>query len=225
MDVFLHDGALGDLVYSLAVIKQIGGGVIFTRKKVYNIVERLVSRQPYIDDINDGVPNIPYTNLNGYRIIARKYPHKHLIDCHADLLGISVVKDESWLSNIPTFSIREIVVSRTMKRHNTSFDWRMLEKYNRNIVFVGFKNEYNAFHKEVGFDVMFMQCSDGFELASVINGAKLFIGNQSFAFSIAEGLKKPRILEVDLSIPNCTPSGKDGYTAIDDSVIGRYLNG
>ena len=32
-------------------------------------------------------------------------------------------------------------------------------------------------------------------MAELINSCKFFIGNLGFAFSIAEGLKKPRLLE------------------------------
>ncbi len=49
------------------------------------------------------------------------------------------------------------------------------------------------------------------ELAAVIAGSKLFIGNQSFPFSIAEGLKATRLLEVYHRIPNVIPEGKNGY--------------
>jgi len=41
------------------------------------------------------------------------------------------------------------------------------------------------------------------DLAQVISGADLFIGNQSCAYAIAEGLKKRAVLEVCTWLPNC----------------------
>jgi hypothetical protein len=41
------------------------------------------------------------------------------------------------------------------------------------------------------------------ELAEVIEGAELFIGNQSVANAIAEGLKKRMIQEVSHELPDC----------------------
>jgi ADP-heptose:LPS heptosyltransferase len=48
---------------------------------------------------------------------------------------------------------------------------------------------------------------DFLELAELIAGCKLFIGNQSFPYSLAEGLKVPRILELDPADPNVVPTG------------------
>jgi ADP-heptose:LPS heptosyltransferase len=52
---------------------------------------------------------------------------------------------------------------------------------------------------------------DFLEMASVIAGAKLFIGNQSFPFSLAEALKANRLLEVYFECPNVTVYGENGF--------------
>ena len=48
-------------------------------------------------------------------------------------------------------------------------------------------------------------------LASTIAGAKLFIGNQSFPYSLAEAIKVPRILESYYLSPNVIPEGENAY--------------
>ena len=48
-------------------------------------------------------------------------------------------------------------------------------------------------------------------MASIINGSKLFIGNQTFAFSLAEGLKVNRVLELYYAAPNVIVEGKGGH--------------
>ena len=46
--------------------------------------------------------------------------------------------------------------------------------------------------------------------ARIIAGSKIFIGNQSTPFAIAEGMKHNRILETDITIPNCQPQSWNG---------------
>jgi len=48
-------------------------------------------------------------------------------------------------------------------------------------------------------------------MAQVIASCKLFIGNQSFPYSIAEALKTKRLLEVYYQAPNVIPNGPNGY--------------
>ena len=52
-------------------------------------------------------------------------------------------------------------------------------------------------------------CIDLFEL---ISGCELFIGNQSFPYSLAEGIKKPAIQETDFEgVPNCVFERDNAY--------------
>jgi hypothetical protein len=51
--------------------------------------------------------------------------------------------------------------------------------------------------------VEFASTTDLVDLASLIIGSELFIGNQSCAFAIAEGFKHPLILEVSPKQPDC----------------------
>jgi hypothetical protein len=53
--------------------------------------------------------------------------------------------------------------------------------------------------------------SNFLELARVIAGCKFFIGNQSFPFAVAEGLKVPRALELCFECPNVIPEGPQAY--------------
>ncbi len=55
------------------------------------------------------------------------------------------------------------------------------------------------------------QVSDFLQLAQLIAGSRLFIGNQSLPFAIAEALKVNRLLEVYYKAPNVAVSGRNGY--------------
>ena len=60
-------------------------------------------------------------------------------------------------------------------------------------------------------NLKFIEIDNFLQLASIIAGCKFFIGNQSFPFSLAEGLKVKRLLEVCYWCPNVSVDGDNGY--------------
>jgi hypothetical protein len=62
--------------------------------------------------------------------------------------------------------------------------------------------EHEAFTKTVG-PIEHYPTADYLELARVIAGCSLFIGNQSCPYAMAEGLKKNAILESFYHAPDC----------------------
>lgn len=103
-----------------------------------------------------------------------------------------------------------ILISRSARYHNPHISYRFLEKYKDRIFFIGLDDEWMSFCK-VFFEVRHYKIQDFQELALLINSCKFFIGNQSFPFSIAEGLKVPRILELFDPLPNVIPHGDHAY--------------
>ena len=57
----------------------------------------------------------------------------------------------------------------------------------------------------------FYDCKDFLETAEIIKSSKFFIGNSSFGFTLAEGLKIPRIMESYPDFPVVYPNGGHGY--------------
>ena len=51
----------------------------------------------------------------------------------------------------------------------------------------------------------------GLEMAEIIKSSKFFLGNLSLGYSIAEGLKVPRLLEACPEFPAAQPHGKNAY--------------
>ena len=82
------------------------------------------------------------------------------------------------------------------------FPWRkVVETYGDRASFVGTEKEWRDFCFSFG-NVARIPTKTMLDLARVIAGAKMFIGNQSAPAAIAEGLKKPLILETCLMMPN-----------------------
>ena len=48
-------------------------------------------------------------------------------------------------------------------------------------------------------------------MAQIMNSSKMFIGNSSVGFDIAEALKIPRLLEASPDFPVMQISGKNGF--------------
>ena len=79
-----------------------------------------------------------------------------------------------------------------------------------NILFLGLKSEYDDLKIEVP-NLEFYDCKDFLEAAQIIKSSNFFIGNSSFGFTIAEGLKVPRIMESYPDFPVIYPNGNHGY--------------
>ena len=127
----------------------------------------------------------------------------HITGIHAEL-------DVPYLTNVGFHEIKEkIVIIRAKRRRNYLINYNFLKNYN-NVLFLGLVDEYNELKKEIP-NLEFFECKDFLEMAQIINSSKIFIGNLSFGFTLAEGLKKPRLLESGPAFPLVYPNGKDAY--------------
>ncbi len=98
----------------------------------------------------------------------------------------------------------KIVVNRTSRYRNPMFDYRILR--GRKVLFVGLQEEWDNFRRDCQ-DAEWIKVKDYLELARMLKACSCFIGNQSSAFAVAEGLKVKRILEVYPHAPNVLPLG------------------
>lgn len=238
---FLHSSKLGDAVYSLPSIREvcrkyktkarfyqrINNKVINLNTRQYEnmmtaesfeLLKPLLLAQEFIEsaEIYEGQPidinfdflnqqkiGMPYGSLMRYYFYA--YP-----DMNCDL-------SEMWLDFVPVDKTVDIVqdsiiINRTDRYQNSWINYNFLNLNYTNfpIYFVGTKDEAASFHELVP-RAMYLNVDDFNDLACAIANCKLFIGNQSLGFAIAEGLKTPRILEVCSYAPNIIPQGKNGY--------------
>ena len=106
----------------------------------------------------------------------------------------------------------DIVLNRTSRYHNPTFDYSILKPYQDRITFVGLPQEFKVITAKLP-DIKYHPVQDFSELAQVIKASNLFIGNQSMAYAIAEQMKHHRILEICPSAHNVIPTGPNGYGA------------
>lgn len=209
---FGHSGDLGDIIYALPTIRRAGGGTLIlypapgktmhlmTASKA-ELLRPLLVFQSYVDAVVY-VDEHEDHNLNGFR--HHWQPDRNLADMHLGTHGYNYwPRCHKWLEVDYQIRDHKVVFARTKRYRNDNFPWtRVWAKYKDDAVFVGLPDEHEAFCREIG-PVPHAVTKDFLELARIIAGADLFVGNQTAASAVAEGLKVNMILEVCRSCPNC----------------------
>jgi hypothetical protein len=236
--VFYHSGDLGDVIYHLEVIRRLGGGELvlgtdmgfpfpshcrepMTPRRVANLAS-LVRAQPYISSVRHHAGPIDHSwiNLNRFRETFRGCSTSICTSLQRAGLrrfGLSV-QDETqpWLEVGKIKKTGTIAVARSPRYHNDNFPWiNIVRKHRKRIVFIGLKDEHEAFCAQFG-RVKYQKTGSLFDVANTIGSSSLFIGNQSCPYAIAEGLKHPSVLECWPHEPNCLFLRQDLLTMTTD---------
>lgn len=217
MKHFIHSGDFGDLIYSLPTVWAMGGGAMHLihtpgmtahgmgPERVWAI-RPLLLMQSYIHDVSTEMPTANVIDLNDFRRRGHNFCCTNLIDCHARTFireNPDQLKFEKWLSVYHPRFFHPVIIARSARYHNPRFPWkRVMEKYGRYAAFVGTPAEHVAFVTEFG-DIPHFHTRDLEDVANIIAGAGLFVGNQSCPLAIAEGLKKRIVIEECPHCPNC----------------------
>lgn len=202
---FTHSGDLGDIIYALPAIRAKGGGKLvlyddpgktahgMTKKKMERI-KPLLEYQDYIDEVSFSEEKMD-SDLNGFR--------HHLggagsiADAHLSTQGLSWrCRATKWIEVDEPVHAFDVIVHRSTRYLNPRFPWHdIVREYKGRIGFAGFRDEHRIFCYQNG-RVPFVEANDFMELARVIAGAKLFVGNQSSPCAVAHGMKMPMIMEI-----------------------------
>jgi hypothetical protein len=217
--IFRHSGDAGDIIYGLATIKALGGGVLYISNGQWDVRQKqsiesvanlsgLLGNQNYIWGSSFTDANLSHADydLDKFRETIMGHPNSgSIFRHHLKSFGAIYPESEPWLKvdfgvNIPD---RPIVVSRSARYHNDYFPWPELVKaYGKNMIFVGLKDEHEDFIARFGF-VPRLETATLLDAARVISGSKLFIGNQSCPMAVALGLGSNAIQEVWEPDANC----------------------
>ncbi len=231
---FLHYGHLGDIINCLPVIKELSknskcslyiqkeklipdhvasgdhpfGKVYLSEKSIKKFLPLLKS-QNYLFNVEIFNNQKIDIDLNFFRELNINFNidsvrwYSHLTGIHPDLSKKYLeVEGHSKFQN-------HIVILRSLRRQNKFINYSFLNNYEK-IVFVGLENEFNDLKKSINH-LEHYDCKDFLELASIIKNSKVFIGNLSFGYAIAEALKVPRLLESAPDFPLVYPNGSEGY--------------
>ena len=114
-----------------------------------------------------------------------------------------------------------IIVNRTKRYQNPNILYSSLSGM-KNVFFAGLDDEYEEFLYHVPNCQRISKQFALLHIAWLIQHCKLFIGNQSFLYSLAEYYQVPRLLEVG-SPNNVIPMGRNGYDFHTQEALEFYL--
>jgi SAM-dependent methyltransferase len=233
---FKHSGARGDIVYSLPTIQALGGGVLYLVRDSGAYIGKSMSecelswfRDLLVGQcgITDVLPwngeHVQY-NLDKFRSIKRDNDG-HLSVAHLNAFGVSFDLSCPWLerSKFSPKHVADIVINRS-GRYSGPLRWQELAGWIHRAVFVGFEEEWLSFKRMTGFDDLPLYKPESYvDLCNVLLGSRLYIGNQSFIYSLAEALKVNRIQEASLICPNCMPQSDNGHVVISPEILDFYV--
>ena len=231
---FSHCGHLGDIINALPTIKELSkthkcnfyidaekplepnarnykkfGDKVYLTNKNVNMLFPLLSKITYIQNFDKLTNQKVDIDFN----LIRKMPinfnidsvrwYSHLTGVHANLIEPYIFADaHKYIKN-------KVVIMRNTRRKNYLINYKFLKNY-KDLVFIGLEEEYEDLKKEVP-NLEFYNCKNFLEVAEIIKASKFYLGNLSFGYTIAEGLKVPRLLESVPEFPLVYPNGKEAY--------------
>ncbi|CAG5016756.1 hypothetical protein DYBT9275_05629 [Dyadobacter sp. CECT 9275] len=231
-----HSGNAGDIIYALPTIEAIKQytnarielylrlgqplilsgynshplGNVMLNEKMATMLIALLKPQPYIDHIEIHDKQIIDIDLDYFRAGGIPLDKGNIARWCSYLTGVNPVLWKPWLTVEPDTTYADtIVMARSERYRNYTINYKFLIQY-PDIAFIGVESEFKDIRKTIP-GIRWIQVSDFMQMARIIAGAKFFIGNQSFPYSVAEGLKVPRILETAFEVINVVPEGDNGY--------------
>lgn len=220
----LHCGDIGDIIYCLPSIYSLkitrlalnparAMGTNFGINS-YNAIKPLLESQGFeVVQYSDEV-HIDYY-LDSFRRSLIDLQSMHLSLSQAKSLQTEVNLSDPYLFVPKADKYYDIIINKTT-RYNGGMNYeailRPFKNRNLRIAFIGYEQEYYKFAQSFNqFDIDYIPTTNLLEAMEVINVSKVFIGNQSSLFAIAEGLKTNRILEVCKTSNNSMPQTSNGF--------------
>ena len=186
--------------------------------EIFNVIAPLLRLQPYLSDVQFALtmPKVD-VDLNQFRRYFLEEPdlrrkgdrrlnlaETHLWTFQQPLEACAT----PWLvvDKVERVPDRPVLIHRSPRWRNNEFPWdQVLQAHGHHAAFVGMESEYIDFTSAWGHicKIPYIKTENFLELARLIAGSELYIGNQSAPYAIAEGLKKNTLQEVWPEGPNC----------------------
>lgn len=146
-------------------------------------------------------------DLDQFRTIFVDHPANY-ISIYAWMFGIVDAYNlwmTPWLTVPEPRRIASVVINRTDRSLPPVLspawqEWRE-QGIEQEAIFVGLEHEHDLFQKTTGYNIPYVKTQTMLELASIIAGADVFIGNQSQALALAQGLGVKHNAELRRDLP------------------------
>jgi hypothetical protein len=218
-------GAYAGAAYS---IKDEKDTPVTMNMAVFSALKPLLLHQDYIEDfvewdgqkididfdiLRQWDTTMPYGSIN-------RWPFYLWPDMACDL-------SEPWLSCVAveqSESSGKILINRTERYNNMLVSYNFLKKYEDRVLFIGLPKEQEVFNAQHKLSILRLDCHDFLTIAIALKCCKLYIGNQSAIFQVAEGLKITRLLETLKQLPNVIGSGRGFYDYLHQNSLEYYVD-
>jgi hypothetical protein len=190
----------------------------------FRFLEPLLAVQPWINQVyfvtDEQIP-ADALRLDAFRYAAGiNLAAGNIVDYPGKLHGFCIDSSAPWLVTRPVKDDPSALTLCLSKRYrNTSIDYSFVAQL-PNVRFIGLNEEYEDFRARYHVpNVRYVACANALEFAEVIKSSRVFIGNQSMAFAVAEALKVRRALESCEICPNVVPTGAGAGSFIHQSAL------
>ncbi len=228
MKTFKHGGRGGDMIFGLATMYHMNGGIIYLNRDRNEFYRELLERQDYVEEAKhldlgdeDWAKFKADVNLDLFR--SQNYNRYTLIECHARAQNIKFDFTKPWVFNIEPKEVAPIVINDTgnLRFPGYTIDWMVLEEFKDDCIFIGLPHEHANFVRNK-FDVKRYYIKNAYEFARIIKGSKLYVGNQSVGAALAEAMKVVRFIDMYVGKSKQYPFGEHGFIRINKKLIERY---
>jgi hypothetical protein len=193
-------------------------GMKMMNEYAFEMMKPLIEAQPYVKGFERWNGEPTHIDLDKHRQVKNHMPYGNIVTWPAMVYAEMTPRFwEPWLEVEPLTGINKtrfqnrIIINRTQRYHNQWIDYFFLKEYKDQMAFLGTEDEHKIFQTDWDIELPHLKPLNFLGVARTIKSCKLFIGNQSMCFAIAEALKVPRILEVCDVVPNVIPAGDGGY--------------
>ena len=183
-------------------------------KKDADFMSEFFLAQEYITKFDVLTPSTEIThNLDRFRPAFVGHPTNY-INIYCSAFGITDPEIQKQVSQGPWLTVpkpiqvegKTFVINRTPRGwagkecHPVWTRW-LEEEVDQKSIFVGLESEHTAFEQLTGWKLDHYPTKNMLELAQVIAGCEQFVGNQSVALSLAQGLGVPYAFEARTDLP------------------------
>lgn len=214
-------GHLGDMIFTLAVLRNLGGKHDLILVDSPNIIGRflpnvplildIIKAQPYVNSVStvNQPANLDLTNFRRHIMQADNRTRTLMWSQTkeaSELLGYEVPYDVSpWLTGIEahSYSPGRIVIARSHRYRSRFMPWgKIVKHFGGRLLFVGLPEEHADFVEQFGW-VEWFRTGTLMDVAMLMKSADLVIANQSSPHAVALGMGVPLVSEVSPQHPDC----------------------
>jgi len=227
----MHSGKSGDIIYAIPAMREMNrfgndielylniiqphSGKVdkhFSEKTIEMLLP-VLQFQPYIKKSEIFSNQSIDVDMDAFRFIDIPLDRSNLASWYSFAFNVFPDLAKPWLYARKKEEYSNCIVLSKSKRYgNPNLNRAFLKEY-KDLIFLGTEDEYKSMRTELP-SLVWIKVDNFLEMADIINSCKLFIGNQSMPFAIAEALKVQRVLEVSLESPNIIPFGPNAFGCI-----------